>query len=216
MGTQDAAAGLPASVSPAVRRGTPRRRANRPGGRSEGRLAWTVRISAVLLALATMLLCAAAAQAWVHRQSQWWTYYLPTPRWVAATSAAGIDISSPTGALGVSEAYSATPDALTNQQIVNEIVSAHGLDTHPIASLRFTSESGYKRSGQWLFRTYQWTAVRTDRHQGVRGVLTTGVYSGAGTYGAMATCIVAPTSVFAQQYSLLETILSRIRFIPQG
>jgi len=163
-----------------------------------------------------MLICAASAHAWVQRQSQYWTYYLPTPQWVATPSAAGVDISSPTGTLGVSEAYSTTPYLLTNQQLANDIVRAHGLDKHPIASLRFTGATSYTQSGQWLYRTYAWTAVRTDLHQNVRGVLTTGVYNGAGTYGAMAMCIVAPTSQFAHQFSLLKSILTRIRYIPQG
>jgi hypothetical protein len=168
----------------------------------------------VLLVLATVLICATPAQAWIHRQSQYWTYYLPTPQWVATTSAAGIDISSPTGTLGVSVAWSPTPTAWTNQQIANTIVSAHGLDQHPIASLRFTSVSGSTQTGDWTYRTYRWTAVRTDLHQNVRGVLTTGVYRGATGYGALGTCIVAPASQYARQYSLLSTVLGRIHFIP--
>lgn len=180
------------------------------GGNRRGR-----RAVAVLIGLVA-LVCVASAQAWVHRQGRWWSYSVPTAQWRASQTAAGIDISSPTGVLLVSYAFSQTPQSYTNQQVVNLTVGGHGLDSHPIGSLRFTSKGKYTSSAGWTDRTYQWTAVRTDLHQSVRGVLTTGVYSGGGTYGIRAFGYVAPASQFAKQASLLATTVARIRYIPQS
>jgi len=189
------------------------------GGRStlsiKGRRRAAPAVVGVLIGLLA-LVCVASAQAWVHREGRWWSYYLPTPQWTASQNAAGVDISSPTGVLLVSYAFSQTPRSYSNDQVATLTANGHGLDSHPITSLRFTSASKYTSSGGWTDRTYQWTAVRTDLHQSVRGVLTTGVYSGAGTYGIRAFGFVAPASQFAKQASMLATTVSRIRYIPQS
>jgi opacity protein-like surface antigen len=176
---------------------------------------WRIGLAA-LLAAAVTLGSAGAAQAWVRREGRWWTYYLPTSHWVAAESASGLDISSPTGVLYAGYGFSSSPFPLTHQQVVDYTVRSGGLDVHPVRSVRFTSRSGYTRAGPALRRIYQWQGVRTDRRERVRGVFTVDVFrdDATTTYGFAASTRVTPTAQFSQQ-PLLRTVVQRMFFHPR-
>ena len=176
------------------------------------------KMSAALLVAALMLTCTAAAQAWVRHDGRWWTYYLPTSRWVAAESSAGIDISSPTGVFYVGYGFSGSPFPLTNQQVVDYTVRTGGLDVHPLRAVHFTSRSRYSHVSTALRRVYNWTAVRTDRREKVRGVLTVDVFrsDATATYGFAASTRVSPTAQFRRQDPLLVTVLHRIFYHPHS
>jgi hypothetical protein len=167
--------------------------------------------------LATALLVAPAAQAWVRKESDRWVWYVPNHHWVDAQSDNGIDISSPTGVLYVGHGFSATPGPVTHKWVVGYAKRSHALDLHPLRRVRIGKGGPTVRHGGIARRLYRWTGYRTDRRESVRGVLTVDVIANdaAMSYGFAMSNRVAPASLFRRWNDRLAFIQRHILLHPR-
>jgi hypothetical protein len=180
------------------------------------RLLRTVRL-ALLAAAAGALLLAPVAHGWVRKESDRWVWYVPNQRWVEARSDNGIDISSPTGVLYVGHGFSQTPGPMTHQEVIDYLLRSGGLDVHPLRAVRFTRRGRAVAREGIVRRVYQWRAIRTDRRERVRGVLTVDVIrdDATFTYGFAVYSRVAPASLFHRWNRRLAFIQRHIFLRPR-
>ena len=169
----------------------------------------------LLLAFACTLLLAPSASAWVRKENDRWTWYVPNSRWVESHSDNGIDVSSPTGVLYVGHGFGPTPAPVTHQEVVSFTRRQGALDLHPLRGVRF-SRPGRRVSTRGIVRRgYRWRGYRTDRRERVRGLLTVDVMETAFSYGFSTYSRVAPASQFRRWDRRLAFIQRNIRLRPR-
>jgi hypothetical protein len=175
-------------------------------------------IMAVVALLAITALAAPAAQAWVRHESDRWVWYTPNSRWVDAQSDNGIDISSPTGALYVGHGFGPTPSPVTHSWVVNYVKTSKALDLHPLRRVRIGKGRSAGGGDGIERRVYKWSGYRTDRREGVRGVVTVDVINDPSTfsYGFAMYSRVAPRSLVGRWNRRLTFIQKQIRLIPRS
>jgi hypothetical protein len=174
----------------------------------------TLTLVAILL---VALFAAPAAQAWVRKESDRWVWYVPSSRWVDAQSDNGIDISSPTGVLYVGHGFGPTPAPVSHRWVVGYLKQSHALDLHPLRRVRIGKGRAAGGSGGISRRVYKWSAVRTDRHERVRGVLTVDTISDPASfsYGFATYNRVAPKGLFRRWNRRLTFIQKHILLHPR-
>lgn len=176
------------------------------------------RLALLPLVLLASLAVAAPSSAMVRKESQWWVWYVPKANWVAAQSAEGIDITSPTGTLYVGYAFSATPRPWTHREVIDLIVSNNAMDPHRERNVRIGNGSRVRRHGAVYRWTYKWTAYRADRNERIRGFLTVDIIrdDSTYTYGFGAYNRSAPVGLWDRWNERLTRVQKNIRFKPRS
>jgi hypothetical protein len=177
---------------------------------------------AVLGAAASVAEAAASAPdaraALARKEGRWWTYYVPTRRWVARESVGGIDVSSPTGVLYFGQGFGATPGPVTHEEVVELALREDGLDVHPLRRVRISGGSRPRQVGPAVRRSYSWTGVRTNRRERVRGVLDVDIHSDDATftYGYAMHNRAAPVGLWRRWSGRLKTYERLLLYKPQS
>ncbi len=175
------------------------------------------RIRLTLLFAASVLVVLAlapSAQAWVRHESANWVWYVPNSSWVDAQSAAGIDVSSPTGALYVGEGFSSSAVPVTHKWVVRYLKRSHALDLHPLRKVKIGRGNRVHGGGGIVRKVYKWRGYRTDRHESVRGVLTVDIMNGG--YGFASYDRVAPKRLYKKWARRLKFIEKHILLVPHS
>jgi hypothetical protein len=175
---------------------------------------------AAVLVVALVLTSAAAwaAASWVRHDDHWFVWYAPDATWVHDESANGIDITSATGVLSVGFGFSGWTSPLTINDVAGYWIRAGALDAHPLQGIRIVSAGRPYKNGPALRQEFEWTGIRTDRNESVRGVFSVDVYNDAalGSYGFDVYTRTAPTGVYAQWSATLAQIQHLIFFKPRS
>ena len=150
-----------------------------------------------------------------RHENTYWVWYAPRG-WVDQHSANGIDISSPTGVYVVSYGFSGTPGPVSFRQVRQYMLQTNALDLHPLRKAHFTeigrpfSFAGGKR------QVTQWAAIRSDRHEHVRGVAKIDIFNdyASGTFGFAVGNYASPRDSFNRIEPTLKFVLGHISYKP--
>jgi len=150
-----------------------------------------------------------------RHESRWWVWYAP-PRWVAAESANGIDITSPTGVLHIGYGFSGTAFPISQAEVREYLTESGGLDSHPLSRVAFLRTGRPFAFAGGMRQISVFRAYRTNRRQWIRGILKIDVFESGGAPGFAASVIGAPVRQFRGSRSTLERVLKLIFFKPRS
>lgn len=159
---------------------------------------------------------------WVRREGRYFIYWMPNSRWQAVENANGLSISSPTGDIVVEFGYvSGSPGPVTPRWVINYTARAGGLDLHPLASYKFISWSPVTTTRLNYFsritsQSATWSGIRNHRlkgRQSVRGWISADSFNNTWSFGWSGYTMVAPSSMWASNLTLMQTIRTNIKFM---
>jgi hypothetical protein len=107
----------------------------------------------------------------VRKQGKFWTYYVPDAKWGAVENANGIDISSPTGTYYLGHGFSPMAGPVSFEQMLDFFKQYGSLDAHPVRDLELGAASAPVPDGPAKQRHVEYTAVRTDTGEPMRGIV---------------------------------------------
>jgi hypothetical protein len=156
------------------------------------------------------LALAAPLPGWVHKDGQYFTYWLPNNDWQAVETSHALDITSPTGLYDVSFGSAETVMPTTTQQIFQTIIAGHAQDMTKWKSLQ---TSPVTQTPLGTRQVIEFTAMHRYPLQGwqpIRGIAIADALSPGIGYGLDATIMYAPTKSWSKQYATLDRIRTNI------
>ena len=148
---------------------------------------------------------------WLHKDGQYFTYWLPTKDWQAVETNRGLDITSPTGLYAVGFGWSSLAMPTTTSQVFQAIMSGHAQDFTKWKALQ---TSPVTNTATGTRQVIEFTAMHKYPLQGwkpVRGVaIADALDTGMGSYGMDATLMYAPAAEWSKQMSTLDRIRTNI------
>jgi hypothetical protein len=148
---------------------------------------------------------------WIHKDGQYFTYWLPTKDWQAVETNRGLDITSPTGLYAVGFGWSSLAMPTTTSQIFQTVMSGHAQDFTKWKALQ---TSPVTNTAMGTRQVIEFTAMHKYPLQGwkpVRGVMIADALdTGMGSYGLDATLMYAPAAEWSKQMSTLDRIRTNI------
>lgn len=152
---------------------------------------------------------------WVRREVANWIYWVPTSRWVASHNKNGIDVSSPTGDIIVSQGWASSPIPLSLPDVIAYLFDPANIPELTRLKLRrgpVTGTPGDQR------QTVTWTATRQHPIKGpqaVRGSTSIHVFTvGVGAYGFQVASMMAPTNQWKPSLRTMRIVQANIRYLP--
>jgi hypothetical protein len=148
---------------------------------------------------------------WLHKEGQYFTYWLPTKDWQAVETNRGLDITSPTGLYAVGFGWSSLAMPTTTSQVFQTIMSGHAQDFKQWKALQ---TSPVTNTAMGTRQVMEFTAMHKYPLQGwkpVRGVMIADALdTGMGSYGLDATLMYAPAAEWSKQMATLDRIRTNI------